>query len=356
MIKNETILVTGGTGYIGSHTCLELLNHNCKVIVIDNLTNSSVTSLKRVAKLSEKTFSLKPSNNADLCFYNSSICNSKILRDIFNRHHIDAVIHFAGLKAVKESVIRPLDYYMNNVMGSINLFKEMDYAKVKRLVFSSSATVYGSPKKMPITERFNVGNTVNPYGQSKYFIENILKDIVSAGAGWKISILRYFNPIGADSSGSIGEDPSGIPNNLMPFISQVAIGKLEKLKIFGNTYPTHDGTGIRDYIHVSDLAMGHLEALKFINSNSDTGISIFNLGTGKGTSVLELVNAFEKVNKIKIPYEIVSKRDGDIAECWASTDYAESVLGWKARFDIYKMCEDAWRWQRQNPNGYQNGS
>ena len=346
------ILVTGGAGYIGSHTCLELLNNNCKIVVIDNLSNSSILSLKRVAQLSNKTFSINPCDEADLLFYEASINDSNVLQNIFKTYHIDAVMHFAGLKSVGESVEKPLDYYVNNIAGSVNLFKEMAFANVKKIVFSSSATVYGSPEVMPITEKFSTGKTLNPYGQTKYFIEKILEDLTNSDLNWKVCILRYFNPVGAHSSGMIGEDPTGLPNNLMPYISQVAVGKIEKLKIFGNSYPTKDATGVRDYIHVVDLAKGHISAVNVITDKPNVNLNVFNLGTGKGTSVLELLDAFEKVSGKVVPYEFVDKRKGDIPECWASTDYVESILGWKARYDILNMCQDTWRWQLKNPNGY----
>jgi len=351
--SNQTILVTGGAGYIGSHTCLELLTNNCKIVVIDNLSNSSIASLERVSVLCNKTFSTNPVDDADIVFYEGSINDSSILQNIFTEFHIDAVVHFAGLKAVAESKNKPIEYYMNNVGGSIVLFQEMAKAGVKNIVFSSSATVYGSPNKMPITEEFNTGDTVNPYGQTKYCIENILKDISNADPYWNVCILRYFNPAGSHQSGLIGENPKGIPNNLMPYISQVAVGKINKLKIFGNAYPTIDGTGVRDYIHVVDLAKGHISALNYITTSQNPNFSVFNLGTGKGTSVLELLAAFEKINDITVPYEFVGERSGDIAECWASTKKAKSILEWEAKYTINEMCKDSWRWQSKNPNGYE---
>ena len=353
-LNHTTVLVTGGAGYIGSHACLELLNNNYRVVVIDNLSNSNISSLKRVCKLSNKILTLnETSANADLIFYKANISDSDALKNVFKKHHIDAVIHFAGLKAVGESKKKPIEYYVNNVSGSITLFQEMAKANIKKIVFSSSATVYGAPNKMPITEEFNSGDTVNPYGQTKYFIENILEDISNADSDWKVCILRYFNPVGSHSSGLIGEDPKGIPNNLMPFISQVAVGKISKLKIFGNTYPTIDGTGVRDYIHVVDLVRGHISALDYITANQNPKFNIFNLGTGKGTSVLEILSAFEKINDIKVPYELVGERLGDVAECWASTKKAKSILGWEAKYTINDMCKDSWRWQSKNPNGYE---
>jgi UDP-glucose 4-epimerase len=351
---DSRVLVTGGAGYIGSHVCLELLENNFKLVVIDNLRNSSSVALKRVSKLTNKSFSENSKKDADLIFFKSDINDENVLKSIFNDFNISVVMHFAGLKAVNESIKYPLDYYLNNVVGSITLFKTMAKARVKKIVFSSSATVYGSPKEMPITENFPTGNTLNPYGQTKYVIEDILKDIGNSDKKWKICILRYFNPVGAHSSGYIGEDPNGIPNNLMPYISQVAARNLKKLSIYGDSYPTRDGTGVRDYIHVTDLAIGHIAALKYIMLEQSPNINIFNLGTGKGTSVLELLNAFQEVTGKEIPYSIVAKREGDVAESWTSTKLIESVLGWSARYDIFKMCEDTWRWQSNNPNGYKD--
>jgi len=351
-LSGMTILVTGGAGYIGSHACVELLSSGCNIIVIDNLSNSSATALERVSKITNKSLSVKSSIAADIIFYEADIRNKNVLHDIFITHKVDVVMHFSGLKAVGESVSQPLEYYSNNVLGSIILFQQMEKAGVKTIVFSSSATVYGAPETMPITEEFVTGETTNPYGQSKYIVEQILKDIGKSDSHWKICSLRYFNPIGAHPSGMIGEDPTGTPNNLLPYIAQVAAGRLERLKIFGNTYPTLDGTGVRDYIHVVDLAKGHISALNYITSCTGMNFCVFNLGTGEGKSVLEVLDAFEKASGKLIPYEFVSKRDGDIAECWASTENVKTTLGWSARYDVHKMCEDAWRWQSQNPEGY----
>ena len=351
-LNGMTILLTGGAGYIGSHACIELLNNGCNIVVIDNLSNSCITALERVAVITNKSLSTNPSDATEIIFYEADIRDQNVLHDIFISHNIDAVMHFAGLKAVGDSVSQPLEYYSNNVLGSIMLFQKMAEVGVKTIVFSSSATVYGAPKTMPITEDFITGETTHPYGQSKYIVEQILKDIGKSDSSWKICSLRYFNPVGAHPSGMIGEDPAGIPNNLLPYISQVAAGRLDKLKIFGNTYPTLDGTGVRDYIHVVDLAKGHLSALNYITSCTGMDFCVFNLGTGEGKSVLEMLDAFEKVSGKLIPYEFVSKRDGDIAECWASTENVEAILGWSASYDIHKMCEDAWRWQSQNPEGY----
>lgn len=352
-LSGMTILVTGGAGYIGSHACVELLNSGCNIIVIDNLSNSSATALERVSKITNKSLSVQSSIAADIIFYEADIRNKNVLQDIFINHKVDAVMHFSGLKAVGESVSQPLEYYSNNVLGSIILFQQMEKAGVKTIVFSSSATVYGAPKTMPITEEFITGETTNPYGQSKYIVEQILKDIGKSDSSWKICSLRYFNPIGAHPSGMIGEDPTGTPNNLIPYIAQVAAGRLDRLKIFGNTYPTVDGTGVRDYIHVVDLAKGHISALNYLTLNTSRSFSAFNLGTGEGKSVFEILNAFEKASGKLVPFEVVDERNGDIAECWASTQHVESVLGWKAHYDVSKMCEDAWNWQSRNPKGYE---
>lgn len=333
------ILVTGGAGYIGSHTCLELLNADYEVIVVDNLSNSKRESLKRVQALTGK----------ELIFYEVDLLDEKALNGVFDSHAIDAVIHFAGLKAVGESVEIPLDYYHNNITGTINLCKIMMAHKVKNFVFSSSATVYGNPHKVPITEDFPLSVT-NPYGRTKLMIEEILQDIHHADNQWNIILLRYFNPVGAHSSGQIGEDPNGIPNNLMPYISQVAAGKLDVLSVFGNDYPTNDGTGVRDYIHVCDLALGHIEALEKLESK--IGVEIYNLGTGQGYSVLEAISAFEKASNKKVSYKIVGRRSGDIASCYADPSKAEKELQWTAHKNIDEMCVDAWRWQTNNPDGY----
>ncbi|MBC8193191.1 MAG: UDP-glucose 4-epimerase GalE [Candidatus Marinimicrobia bacterium] len=335
----STILVTGGAGYIGSHTVLELLSQGDDVIVIDNLSNSSQESLRRVEALTGKA----------PVFYEIDLLDQTALATPFQNHHIDAVIHFAGLKAVGESVEIPLKYYQNNLSGTLNLLGEMKTYGVKRLVFSSSATVYGDPSSVPITEDFPVSAT-NPYGRSKLIIEEMLADLALSDAEWDISILRYFNPVGAHSSGQIGEDPNGIPNNLMPYISQVAVGKLEKLSVYGNDYETRDGTGVRDYIHVVDLAQGHLKALDHLMTQP--GLVTVNLGTGQGYSVLEMVKAFESASGQTVAYEIVHRRAGDIAACYADTQKAFEVLGWKAAKGLKEMCDDAWRWQSKNPRGY----
>jgi len=333
------ILVTGGAGYIGSHTCVELLNENHEIIIVDNLSNSKIESVRRVEEITGKKIK----------FYEIDILDKYKLNEVFTRHKIDVVIHFAGLKAVGESVAKPLEYYHNNVAGTISLCEVMKQNNVKSIVFSSSATVYGDPMSVPITEDFPVQAT-NPYGRTKLMIEKILKDIYISDKSWNIILLRYFNPVGAHTSGKIGEDPNGIPNNLMPFISQIAVGKREKLNVFGNDYPTKDGTGVRDYIHVVDLAIGHVKSLKKIEDN--TGLKIYNLGTGNGYSVLEVIKAFEIASNKSIPYKIVGRRPGDIAECYADPSLAEAELNWEAELGIKEMCADAWRWQSNNPDGY----
>ena len=334
-----TILVTGGTGYIGSHTVVQLLEAGHEVLVLDNLCNSKAQVIDRIAKIAGKA----PG------FIEGDVRDSALLRELFAKHAIETVIHFAGLKAVGESVHKPLMYYENNVSGSIVLFEEMAAANVKSMVFSSSATVYGDPQFLPITEDHPLSVT-NPYGQNKLMIENILRDIQVADSAWKIVLLRYFNPVGAHISGTIGEDPAGIPNNLMPFVAQVAVGKRKQLQIFGNDYPTPDGTGVRDYIHVEDLASGHLAALNYLQSHE--GILTVNLGTGKGTSVMEMISAFQQASNRPIPYEVVTRRTGDIASCYADPSLAKNVLGWQSVHSIERMCVDAWRWQSQNPNGF----
>lgn len=333
------VLVTGGAGYIGSHTVLELLNEGHQVIVVDNLSNSSKEALNRVKKITGK----------ELTFYEEDLLNKSAIEFIFSENDIDSVIHFAGFKAVGESVAKPLSYYHNNITSTIYLCEIMEKYGVKNMVFSSSATVYGDPDEVPITEDFPLSAT-NPYGRTKLFIEYILKDLHIADHSWNIALLRYFNPVGAHKSGLIGEDPNDIPNNLMPYISQVAVGKLEQLSVFGDDYPTHDGTGVRDYIHVVDLALGHLKALEKLEDKP--GLVVYNLGTGKGSSVLDMVKAFEKASGKKVPYTITDRRPGDIAECYADPSKAEKELGWKAEHDIEEMCEDTWRWQSKNPNGY----
>ena len=334
------ILVTGGAGYIGSHTCLELLNDGYEVVVVDNLSNSKEESLKRVQDLAGKT----------LTFHKVDLLNEKALDFVFADSPVDAVIHFAGLKAVGESVTIPLSYYHNNVTGTLILCEVMGRHNVKNIVFSSSATVYGDPHTVPITEDFPLSAT-NPYGRTKLMIEEILRDLHISDKEWNVALLRYFNPAGAHHSGRIGEDPNDIPNNLMPYISQVAIGKLSELSVFGNDYPTPDGTGVRDYIHVVDLALGHLKALEKLTSNP--GTVTYNLGTGQGYSVLEMVSAFEKASGKKVPYKIVGRRPGDIASCYADPSFAKEELGWAAERNLDEMCADAWKWQATNPNGYE---
>lgn len=335
-----SILITGGAGYIGSHTCVELLNTGYDVVVVDNYINSKPESLKRIKEITGKS----------LKFYNVDILNKEKLEEVFKENKIEAVIHFAGLKAVGESVEFPISYYHNNITGTLILCEVMKKHNVKKIVFSSSATVYGMNNKSPLTEDLPLSAT-NPYGWTKLMIEQILKDIYVSDKEWSVSLLRYFNPIGAHESGKIGEDPNGIPNNLMPYITQVAIGKIDKLNIFGNDYNTHDGTGVRDYIHVVDLAKGHLKALdKILDTN---GINVYNLGTGIGYSVLDLVKSFERVTGVRIPYKITNRRPGDIAICYADPSKAYKELGWKAEKNLEDMCRDAWRWQLNNPNGYQ---
>lgn len=333
------ILVTGGAGYIGSHTCVELLNNDYEVVVVDNLCNSNKESLNRVKAITAK----------ELTFYQQDILDEAGLSQVFAQHNIDAVIHFAGLKAVGESVEKPLEYYQNNLIGTLVLFKVMRDYKVKNFVFSSSATVYGDPHSVPINEDFPLSAT-NPYGRSKLIIEEICHDLFVADNTWNIALLRYFNPVGAHESGLIGEDPNGIPNNLMPYIAQVAIGKREKLSIFGGDYDTPDGTGVRDYIHVVDLAIGHIKALEKLNSKP--GLVTYNLGTGQGYSVLEMLQAMEKVCQQKLSFEIVARRAGDIATCYADPGFAEKEIGWKAERNLDMMAEDTWRWQQNNPQGY----
>ena len=332
------VLVTGGAGYIGSHTCIELLKEGEEVVVIDNLCNSSSEAIRRVEALTGKK----------IIFYQGDLLDQDLLEQIFYQEDITYVIHFAALKAVGESVEKPLEYYKNNITGTLQLLNTMKKHSVKKLIFSSSATVYGTPKTVPIKEDADLSVT-NPYGRTKLMIEDILRDLYIAQNDWSIVLLRYFNPIGADKSGQIGENPKGIPNNLIPYITQVAVGKLEYLKVFGNDYDTPDGTGVRDYIHVVDLAKGHVKAKKCFEK---PGISVYNLGTGKGYSVLEIVHIFEKVCGKKIPYKIVERRPGDIASCYADATKAYQELGWKAEYGIHDMCEDSFRWQTQNPNGY----
>ena len=334
-----TILVTGGAGYIGSHTCVELLMAGYEVIVVDNLCNSKEESIRRIKKITGK----------DLKFHKVDLLDKKALDLIFDSYDVDAVIHFAGLKAVGESVKIPVKYYHNNVTGTLVLCEAMESHGVRNLVFSSSATVYGDPKELPIKEDFPLSAT-NPYGRSKLMIEEILQDLYYADNRWNIVNLRYFNPVGAHASGLIGEDPNDIPNNLLPIISQVAVGRLTELSVYGSDYPTNDGTGVRDYIHVVDLALGHIESLKKLAENS--GFVIYNLGTGNGYSVLEMIKAFEKASGRKIAYKIVDRRPGDIAACYADPFRAKKELGWSAKRDINDMCNDAWRWQSANPDGF----
>ena len=338
------ILVTGGAGYIGSHTLIELNEAGFDFIVLDNFSNSSEEAIKRVEKIINKK----------IPFLKGDIRDKEGLRKIFRDFEIESVIHFAALKAVGESVEKPLEYYENNVCGTINLLEVMKEFNVKKFVFSSSATVYGEPEKMPVTEEMQTGvGITNPYGRSKYMIEEILKDLFISDNSWKIAILRYFNPVGAHESGTIGEDPEGIPNNLMPFISQVAVGKLSKLRVFGGDYPTKDGTGVRDFIHVVDLANAHVKAIEYLNKNELNEPLIVNLGTGQGYSVLEMVKAFEEASGVKIPYEIGERRAGDIAEIYANPDKAKELLEWEAKRGIKEMCESSWKWQSKNPRGYE---
>ena len=336
------ILITGGAGYIGSHTLISLAKSGYDFIVFDNLSNSSKESIKRVEKIINKSIS----------FEEGDIRDKKALSEVFKKYDIDSVIHFAGLKAVGESVEKPLKYYDNNINGTLVLLEVMAGFNCKKLVFSSSATVYGNPITNPIKESFPTGGTTNPYGTSKYMIEKILEDLYISDNSFKIVILRYFNPVGAHESGMIGEDPNGIPNNLMPYISQVAVGKREFLSVFGGDYDTADGTGVRDYIHVVDLAFGHVKAIDYLNSKECMEPLFVNLGTGKGYSVLDMVKAFEKACGKKVPYKIVDRRAGDIATCFADPSFAKEVLGWEAKKSIEDMCFDSWTWQKNNPNGY----
>lgn len=339
--QSKKILVTGGAGYIGSHTLIELIAAGFTPVVYDNLSNSSPASLARVQQIVGQSIE----------FIEGDILDTQLLAKTFAAHDFTAVIHFAGLKAVGESVAKPLWYYQNNVAGTLNLLDAMTNAQVKNLIFSSSATVYGDPEALPIVES-SPRSATNPYGQSKLMIEHMLEDLAKSDNHWQLISLRYFNPIGAHHTGTIGENPNGIPNNLMPYVSQVAVGKLPQLSVFGNDYDTVDGTGVRDYIHVVDLAKGHVAALQYLQHQTQLGFEPINLGTGKGTSVLELVNAFIKTTGQPVPYSIAPRRPGDIASCYASSDKAKHLLGWQAEFDIERMCTDTWRWQSQNPNGY----
>lgn len=334
------ILVTGGAGYIGSHTVIELQNAGYDVVVMDNLSNSSEVALERVQEITGKPLS----------FYKADILDREATEEIFSKEKIEAVIHFAGLKAVGESVQKPWEYYNNNITGTLVLLDVMRKHNVKNIIFSSSATVYGEPEKVPVTEETPKGSCTNPYGWTKSMLEQILTDIQKADPSWNVILLRYFNPIGAHKSGKIGENPNGIPNNLMPYITQVAVGKLPKLGVFGNDYPTPDGTCIRDYIHVLDLATGHVKALERLKKNA--GLDIYNLGTGIGYSVLDVIHNFEAATGITIPFEFKPRRAGDIPVNYSNVDKAWKELGWKAQYGIKEMCEDSWRWQSSNPNGY----
>lgn len=364
--EKQLIFVTGGAGYIGSHTCVSLIENGYDVLILDDLSNSSIEAVDRIRTITN-------ADEKQLHFIEGSICDRELLDSIFATNYIHAIIHFAGYKAVGESVEKPLEYYRNNVGGTITLLESARAHAVRRLVFSSSSTVYGDPESVPLYEDSPMRPTTNPYGETKAMIERILCDVSKTGNQYSFVFLRYFNPIGAHSSGLIGEDPNGIPNNLLPYISQVASGKLEKVRVFGDDYPTPDGTGVRDYIHVVDLARGHVDALKYIDSmekiiaedeelNDDSnnnslqtrgmGTAVFNLGTGKGSSVLEVIHAFEKACDKEIPYEICERRSGDIAENYANCDKAKELMGWTAEYDLAKACEDTWNWQLKNPNGY----
>lgn len=334
------ILVTGGAGYIGSHTCVELLEAGYDVVVVDNLSNSSEVSLERVKEITGKT----------LTFYQADIVDYDAMNQIFSAEKIDCVIHFAGLKAVGESVSKPLEYYQNNISGTLVLCDVMGKHQVKNIIFSSSATVYGDPAFIPITEECPKGTPTNPYGWTKSMLEQILTDLHTADEEWNVILLRYFNPIGAHKSGKIGENPKGIPNNLLPYVAQVAVGKLEYVGVFGNDYDTPDGTGVRDYIHVVDLAQGHVKAIEKLLENP--GVKIYNLGTGQGYSVLEVIKAFERACGHEIPYQMKPRRPGDIATCYSDASPAKQELGWEAKYGINEMCADAWRWQSENPNGF----
>lgn len=334
-------MITGGAGYIGTHTAVELLNKNYNVIIYDNLSNSSKIAVDRVSDITGK----------EITFYEADILDKEKLKEVLVKEKIDVLIHCAALKSVGESVNKPLEYYHNNITGTLTTLEAMKEVGVKNIIFSSSATVYGNPKSVPITEDFPKGECTNPYGWSKSMMEQIMTDLQKSDPEWKVVLLRYFNPIGAHKSGKIGEDPKGIPNNLLPYIAQVAVGKLDYLRVFGDDYPTHDGTGVRDYIHVVDLAKGHVCAIDKIDELD--GVSIFNLATGKGYSVLDVVKAFEKASGKEIPYKIVGRREGDIAECFADAKKARDILGWQAEYGIDQMCQDSYNWQEQNPNGYE---
>lgn len=337
-----TVLVTGGAGYIGSHTCVELLERGYEVVVIDNLVNSSAKAIDRIEKITGKS----------VPFYKADVRNRDTLNQIFERHDIGCAIHFAGLKAVGDSVKLPLDYYDNNLVSTLVLCETMRDHGVKDIIFSSSATVYTASEVMPLRETSPIGDCANPYGWTKFMSEQIMRDMASADGGWAVALLRYFNPIGAHPSGLIGENPRGIPNNLMPYISQVALGKRPHLNVFGGDYPTPDGTGVRDYIHVVDLARGHVAAIDYMREHR--GESVFNLGTGVGYSVLDMVKTFERVNGVAVPYEIAPRRSGDLALYYASPDKSAQVLGWRAELSLEDMCRDSWNWQKKNPNGYED--
>nr|UWI49296.1 UDP-glucose 4-epimerase GalE [Clostridioides difficile] len=334
------VLVAGGAGYIGSHTAIELLESGYEVVIVDNLSNSNSIVVDRIKELSGK----------EIKFYNIDITNKDKMHTVFKENNIESIIHFAALKAVGESVEKPIEYYSNNLISTLNLFELMREYGVKKFVFSSSATVYGDPHTCPILEDFPLSVT-NPYGRTKLMIEQMLVDISKADKSLDIALLRYFNPVGAHKSGRIGEEPNGIPSNLMPYITKIAVGKLKELSVYGNDYPTHDGTGVRDYIHVLDLAAGHVKALQKLEENP--GLVVYNLGTGKGYSVLDLVKAFSKASGKEIPYKIVGRRAGDVAMCYADSSKAEKELGWKAKYELEEMCQDSWRWQSMNPNGYE---
>jgi UDP-glucose 4-epimerase len=338
-LREGAILVTGGAGFIGSHTVVELISSGYDVVIVDNLVNSKREAVRRIERIVGRP----------VPFYEIDACDQAALANVFDAHEIGAAIHFAALKAVGESIAKPIEYYRNNIDSLLVLLDTMRARDVKRMVFSSSATVYGVPERSPIDESFPLSAT-NPYGQSKIMAEQILRDVERADPSWRIATLRYFNPVGAHESGLIGEDPSGVPNNLMPYVAQVAVGKLEKLRVFGGDYPTADGTGVRDYIHVVDLARGHIAALDALDAR-DASL-VVNLGTGRGYSVLEVVRAFEAASGRKVPYEIVARRPGDVAECYASTACAETLLGWRAQYGIERICEDHWRWQAANPEGF----
>lgn len=341
-MNNQQVLVTGGLGYIGSHTCVQMIQQGMQPVILDNLHNANLEVLNRIKAIT----GVKP------VFYQGDVRDGQILASIFANHQIHSVIHFAGLKAVGESVQKPIEYYDVNVNGTLVLVESMKKAGVKSLIFSSSATVYGEPEHIPLTEEASVGNTNSPYGTSKYMVERILTDLNIADSEWSISLLRYFNPVGAHNSGLMGEDPNGIPNNLTPFIAQVAVGRRKELAVFGGDYPTKDGTGVRDYIHVMDLADGHIAALNKVSQQA--GLHVYNLGTGTGTSVLEVLAAFEKAVGKPIPYTISARRPGDIAEYWSTPAKAERDLGWTAKYSIQDMADDVWRWQSMNPNGYKS--